>query len=82
MSATTNPNWFHQVKCGRGRVDTGAHHRAVDVARRLHAAGRWPDPAHTIILIHDAYDAHNRMVTYHDPLAQGVDYEFYPYLEQ
>jgi len=39
----TNPDWNLQVKIGRGRSDTGAHHRAIEVARQLLAIGRWPN---------------------------------------
>ena len=38
-------NWHDQVKVGRGATDTGSGllsaHRALDVARDLHVAGRW-----------------------------------------
>jgi hypothetical protein len=27
----TNPDWNLQVKLGRGRSDTGTHHRAIEV---------------------------------------------------
>ena len=37
----TNPDWNGQVKIGRGRSDTGAHHRAIEIARQLLAIGRW-----------------------------------------
>ena len=54
----TNPDWNLQVKIGRGRSDTGAHHRAIEVARQLLAIDRWPDQLNTLIVIHDAYDRH------------------------
>jgi hypothetical protein len=57
----TNPDWNWQVKLGRGRSDTGAHHRAIDVARQLLAVGRWPDPLNTLIVIHEAYQQHRRL---------------------
>lgn len=31
----TNPDWNLQVKIGRGGSDTGAHHRAINVAQQL-----------------------------------------------
>ncbi len=52
----TNPDWNMQVKIGHGRSDTGAHHRAIEVARQLLAIGQWPDCLNTLIVIHDAYD--------------------------
>jgi hypothetical protein len=57
----TNPDWNLQVKIGRGRSDTGAHHRAIEVVRQLLAIGRWPDHLNTFIVIHDAYDLHRRL---------------------
>lgn len=57
----TNPDWNWQVKIGRGRSDTGAHHRAIEVARQLLAIGRWPDYLNMLIVIHDAYDLHRRL---------------------
>ena len=36
----TNPDWNWQVKIGRGRRDTGAHHRTIEVARQLLAICR------------------------------------------
>ena len=36
-----NPDWSFQVKVGRGRADTGAHHRAIDVAVDLFESGAW-----------------------------------------
>ena len=41
--------------------DTGAHRRAIEVARQLLAIGHWPDHLNTLIVIHDAYDAHRRL---------------------
>jgi hypothetical protein len=41
----TNPDWNLQVKLGRGRSDTGVHHRAIEIARQLLAIGHWPDPS-------------------------------------
>lgn len=57
----TNPDWNRQVKIGHGRGDTGAHHRAVEVARQLFAIGRWPNHLNTLIVIHQAYDLHRRL---------------------
>jgi hypothetical protein len=57
----TNPDWNWQVKIGRGRSDTGAHHRAIEIARQLLAIGRWPDHLNTLIVIHDAYDLHRQL---------------------
>lgn len=57
----TNPDWNLQVKIGRGRSDTGAHHRAIEVARQLLAISRWPDHSNTLIVIHDAYDLHRQL---------------------
>lgn len=57
----THPDWNLQVKIGRGRSDTGAHHRAIEMARQLFAIGRWFDPLNTLIVIHDAYDLHRRL---------------------
>ena len=57
----TNPDWKLQVKIGRGRSDTGAHHRAIEVARQLLATGRWLDHLNTLIVIHDAYDLHRQL---------------------
>ncbi len=31
----TNPDWNWQVKLGRSRSDTGAHHQAIEIARQL-----------------------------------------------
>lgn len=57
----TNPDWNMQVKIGHGQAtsslpDTGAHHRAIEVARQLLAMGQWSDYLNTLIFIHDAYD--------------------------
>lgn len=52
----TNPDWNLQVKIGRGRSDTGAHHRAINIAQQLLAVGCWPDYLNTLIVIHDTYD--------------------------
>lgn len=57
----TNPDWNGQVKLGRGRSDTGAHHRAIEIARQLLAIGRWPDYLNTLIVIHDAYDLNRQL---------------------
>lgn len=57
----TNPDWIWQVKIGRGRSDTGAHHRAIEIARQLLAIGRWPDHLNTLIVIYDAYDLHRQL---------------------
>lgn len=78
----------NNVKIGRGLGDTGAYHRALDVARQLEAAGLWD--GHGLIVIHDAYDTHRKVqltpvekrvgaVTVHagiHDLIQGQDYEF------
>ena len=57
----TNPDWHWQVKIRRGRSDTGAHHRAIKVARQLLAIGHWPDYLNTLIVIHEAYDRHRQL---------------------
>jgi hypothetical protein len=57
----TNPDWNWQVKLGRGRSETGAHHRAIEIARQLLALGRWSDHPNTLIVIHDAYDQHRHL---------------------
>jgi hypothetical protein len=62
----TSPDWNLQVKLGRGRGDacignTGAHHRAIEVARQLLAIGRWPDSLNSLIVIHDPYELHRRL---------------------
>jgi hypothetical protein len=57
----TNPDWNLQVKIGRGCRDTGAHHRAIEIARQLLAIGRWPDHLNTLIIIYDAYDLHRQL---------------------
>jgi hypothetical protein len=57
----SSPDWNLQVKIGRGRSDTGAHHRAIEVARQLLAIGRWPHHLDTLIVIHDACDLHRRL---------------------
>ncbi|MFQ5418877.1 MAG: hypothetical protein ACE5EY_00800 [Anaerolineae bacterium] len=57
----TNPDWNLQVKLGRGRSDTGAHHRAINVAQQLLAVGKWPDHLSTLIVIHDAYDLQRQL---------------------
>ncbi|MCI0578789.1 MAG: hypothetical protein L0332_13575 [Chloroflexi bacterium] len=57
----SSPDWSLQVKIKGGRSDTGAHHRAIDVARQLLAAGKWPDCLNTLIVIHDPYDLHRRL---------------------
>ena len=54
----SNSDWNLQVKIKGGRNDTGAHHRAIDVARQLLAAGKWPDHLTTFIVIHDPFDLH------------------------
>ncbi len=90
----TNPDWNLQVKIGRGRNDTGAHHRAINVAQQLLAVGKWPNHMNTLIVIHDAYDVHRRLQLsglgkYHaehnvtvyptvHDLVHGRDYELHP----
>lgn len=90
----TNPDWNLQVKTGRGCKDTGAHHRAINIAQQLLAAGRWPDYLNTRIVIHDAYDTHRNLQMsgageYHakynvtvypavHDLIRGRDYEIHP----
>ena len=39
----SNPDWNLQVKIGNGRKDIGTHHRAINIAQQLLAAGRWLD---------------------------------------
>ena len=88
------PDWNLQVKIGRGRTDTGAYHRATNVAQQLLAAGKWPDYLNTLIVIHNAYDQHRRLQSsgsgaYHAEhnvivypairnLLPGQDYEIHP----
>ena len=90
----TNPDWNFQVKVGRGRSDTGAHHRAIEIARQMLVIGRWPDHLHTLIVIHNAYDLHRHLqlsgagvydagqgITVYPAayeLAAGQDYEVVP----
>jgi hypothetical protein len=74
----TNPDWNLQVKIGRGRSDTGAHHRAIEVARQLLAIGRWPDHLNTLIVIHDAYDQH-RCLQLSGPGTYHVDFNMVVY---
>jgi len=90
----TNPDWNLQVKIGRGRSDTGAHHRAINIAQQLLVAGCWPDYLNTRIVIHDAYDTHRNLQMsgageYHakynvtvypavHDLIPGRDYEIHP----
>jgi hypothetical protein len=61
MNLKRQPDWNRQVKVGRGPTDAGAFHRAIDVARQLLAAGRWPDPDRTCIVVHNAYEVHRRL---------------------
>lgn len=77
-----SPNWNTQVFIGRGRIDNGAYHRAIDIARTLFDAHRWPDHLTTRIIIHCVYDAHYRMACHHEQLQAGIDYEFAPYKEE
>ena len=70
-------DWNAQVKVGRGATDTGAWHRALEVARDLHEAGRWDGSG--ILVVHDAYDSH-RIASYDwlgglGALEEGKDYE-------
>ncbi|MCP4425077.1 MAG: hypothetical protein GY803_11325 [Chloroflexi bacterium] len=90
----TNPDWNLQVKLGRGRKDTGVHHRAINIAQQLLAVGRWPDYSNTRIIIHNTYDLHRQLQlsgsgTYHaeynvtvypavHDLIPGQDYEIHP----
>ncbi len=90
----SNPDWNLQIKIGNGRKDTGAHHRAINIAQQLLAAGRWPDQLNTRIVIHNAYDTHRRLQMsgvgeYHadynvtvypavHDLIRGRDYEIHP----
>ncbi len=90
----TNPDWNLQVKIGRGRSDTGVHHRAINIAQQLLAIGRWPDCLNTRIILHDAYDRHRQLQMsgpgrYHaehnvtvypavHDLVHGRDYEIHP----
>jgi len=57
----TNPDWNLQVAIGRGRNDTGARHRAINIAQQLLAVGHWPDHLNTRIVIHNACDTHRRL---------------------
>ena len=90
----SNPDWNLQVKIGNGRKDTGAYHRAINVAQQLLAIDRWPDHSNTLIVIHDAYDLHRQLQmsgqgVYHadynvvvypavHDLIRGRDYEIHP----
>ena len=90
----TNPDWNLQVKTGWDCSDTGAQHRAINIAQQLLAIGRWPDYLNTRIVIHDAYGTHRRLQlsapgTYHavhnvtvypavHDLVNGRDYELHP----
>ena len=70
-------NRHDQVKIGRGATDTGAWHRALEVARDLHEAGRWNGTG--LIVIHNAYDSH-RTASYEwlgglTTLKEGEHYE-------
>jgi len=56
-----NPHWNLQVGIGQGRQDTGAQHRAIDVAGQLLAVGKWPDHQTTRIIIHNPYDLHRQL---------------------
>lgn len=52
----TNPDWNLQVKISHGQAtsslpDTGAHHRAIEIARQLLAIGQWLDYLNTLIVI-------------------------------
>jgi len=70
----TNPDWGLQVKTGRGRSDTGAHHRAIDLAQKLFANGQWDGRG--LLIVHEAYEAHAKMQLVGTALVEGVDYEF------
>lgn len=72
-SNKTNPDWSFQVKVGRGRSDTGAHHRAIDVARKLFEAGLWD--GHGLLIVHEAYEMQAKMQLGLLPV-QDLDYEF------
>lgn len=90
----SNPDWNLQVKTGRGRSDTGAYHRAINIAQQLLAINRWPDHSGTLIVIHNAYELHYRLqlsgsgtyrfeynVTVYPgihDLIPGQDYEIHP----
>lgn len=76
-----NPDWNNQVKICSGRCDTGAWHRAMDVAVRLFKAGVWDGRG--LIVIKDAYRVHGKMPSFVDSaaefvegLVEGEDYEF------
>ena len=90
----TDPDWNLQVSIGKGRKDTGAHHRAINIAQQLLAAGHWPGHLNTRIVIHNAYDTHRRLqmsgagqydaqynvivYTAVHDLIPGQDYEIHP----
>ena len=90
----TDLDWNLQVSTGNGRKDVGAHHRAINIAQQLLAAGRWPDHLNTRIVIHNTYDTHRRLQMsgageYHakynvtvypavHDLIRGQDYEIQP----
>ena len=56
-----NPHWNLQVGIGQGRQDTGAQHRAIDVAGQLLVVGKWPDHQMMRIIIHNPYDLHRQL---------------------
>lgn len=76
-----NPDWNNQVKIGSGRWDTGAWHRAIDVAVNLFEAGAWDGKG--LLVVHDAYGTHGKMPSFVEKggsfvadLVLGKDYEF------
>lgn len=69
-----SPDWSFQVKVGRGRADTGAHHRAIDLAEKLFANGQWDGRG--LLILHEVYDTHARAQLLGAALVEGVDYEF------
>ena len=79
---------------GRGHSDTGAHYRAIEIARPQLVIDRWPDHLHRLLVIHNAYDLHRHLqlsgagvydagqgITVYPAayeLAAGQDYEVVP----
>lgn len=74
-----NPDWNSQVKIEKGPDHKGAWHRAIDVARKLFEAGRWPNHQNTTMVVIDPYETH-RLAQYHglDALEEGVHYRVLP----
>lgn len=80
-----------QILVGKGRGDTGAFHRALDLARQLCAVDKWNGQGR--LMIHHAYELHTRIsmteghydatvnAVVHEGikgLEEGKDYEILP----